>query len=93
MSLLSRMSEALAPLLPAAAVAGSQVGADMAKVLAEFREQRAEDFAALADRAGRSGVRLAAVEGERDAWRTYAHDLERLCLAAGLDMPAAPDDD
>lgn len=97
MSLFSRAIQALA--LPGPAMASGpspaerQNSLDLAKVLTEFREQRAEDFAQLADRAGRSGARLAETEKELDRWRAYAQDLERLCLQHGIPVPSAPDED
>ncbi|MDP4024473.1 hypothetical protein Q8W71_17750 [Methylobacterium sp. NEAU 140] len=93
MSLLSKVMHAFVPAIPTAIPAAQQTASELAQLVTEFREQRAEDFAAMADRAGRSGVRLANAERERDEWRAYARELERLCLGAGLDMPPAPDDD
>jgi hypothetical protein len=97
MRLLSRALQAFAPAGPAMASGPSpqarQESNDLLKVLTDFREQRAADFAQIADRAGRSGARLAETEARLDQWRTYAHELERLCMAHGIEMPAAPDED
>lgn len=97
MSILSRAMQAFAPSASAIASGPSpaaiQNGLDLAKVLDEFREQRAEDFAQLADRAGRSGAKLAEAEEQCERWRDYAQKLERLCLEHGIAMPPAPDED
>lgn len=92
MSLLSRTLQALVPGMPTVSAVAAQVDHDMAKILIEFREQRAEDFAAMADRAGRSGARLAEAEHELRQWQLYARALETACLAAGLELPEGPDD-
>lgn len=97
MSMWSKAIQALAPAGPAMASGPSQAerqnSMELAQVLTEFREQRAEDFAQLADRAGRSGARLAEAEVQLDRWRAYAQKLELLCLRLGIEMPPAPDED
>ena len=97
MSMWSKAIQAITPavpiLAPGPSPAARQNSVELAQVLTEFREQRAEDFAQLADRAGRSGAKLAEAEKDRDRWRAYAEKLERLCLQHGIAMPAAPDED
>lgn len=93
MSLLSRTLHAIRPGLPTVSAVAAQVDHDMTKILIEFREQRAEDFAAMADRAGRSGARLAETEHELRQWQLYAQALERVCLTAGLALPEGPGDE
>ncbi|MGU3668466.1 hypothetical protein ACLBX9_30155 [Methylobacterium sp. A49B] len=92
MNLLSKAIYAFMPAAPAGISAAQQTASDLANVLQEFREKRAEDFAQLADRAGRSGERLAEAERDRDQWMAYAEQLERLCLQHGITMPPAPDE-
>lgn len=93
MNLLSKAMYAFLPAEPAAIPAAQQTASDLADVLREFRQQRAEDFAQLADRAGKSGERLAGAERERDRWKDYAEQLEQLCLKHGIAMPPAPDEE
>ena len=93
MNILSRALQVFAPSGPAMASGprptARQNSLELSKVPTGFREQRAEDFAQLADRAGRSGARLAEAENERDRWCTYAKALELLCVAHGIEMPTA----
>lgn len=89
-------SKAIYAFLPAASAgisASQQTASDLADVLREFRQQRAEDFAQLADRAGRSGERLAEAERDRDRWKAYAKELEQRCMCGGISMPSAPDEE
>lgn len=66
MSILSRAMQAFVPIVPMAAASAAGHGAEMAKVLDDFRQKRADDFASLADRAGRRGAQLAEAQHERD---------------------------
>ncbi|GEP12770.1 hypothetical protein MGN01_46150 [Methylobacterium gnaphalii] len=71
---------------------GSATSGDIKQLVEEFREERADDIAQLADRAGRSGERLAITERERDPWRDYAKELERRCLVEGGAVPPVPNE-
>jgi hypothetical protein len=92
MSMLSKTFHALLPALAIAVPAAQRPSSELSQVLDEFREKRAEDFAQLADRAGRSGVRLAQAEAEIARWRAYAQSLECACMRHGIEMPSAPDE-
>lgn len=93
MGILRDMAEHLFPALTLSTAIAPKGGDEIRRLVEQFREERANDIAALADRAGRSGARLAIMERERDAWRAYAQALEKACLGAGLEMPLSPDEE
>ena len=88
MSFLDRAMSFLAPMPP-------QVFArqEMKSVLDGFRESQAQALARLVEETGTRGAELAMCRKELSMWRRYARDLERACLAAGAELPRAPDDD
>lgn len=65
MNLLGKAIYAFMPAAPAEISAAQQTVSDLADVLREFQQQRAGDFAQLADRAGKSGECFAEAERER----------------------------
>ena len=86
MSLAERLLAIFAP-LPAVALTR-----ELTSVVSDFREQRSRDMARLIEESSTRGAELANCQRERDGWRRYARELERVCLAAGVQIPPAPDD-
>ncbi|WP_158022283.1 hypothetical protein [Methylorubrum populi] len=64
----------------------------MLDVVDEFREKRTADFMEMAAKAGRNAARTAKAEQSLKDWKAYAHQLENVCMEAGLPMPPAPDE-
>ena len=66
---------------------------EILELVRQFQEERLQDIAKIADRAGRNGARVAFAERERDQWRRYARQLVQICMANGLELRRAPDVD
>lgn len=64
----------------------------VARLVDEFRETRLQDMAELLESRGTVGAQLAIDRQEIACWRRYACQLERACLATGIELPPAPDD-
>lgn len=87
MSLLDRAVAFLLPPSPHEVAA-----AHFRSALANFQKTRSEDLAHLLEQTEMRGAELARCRRELAAWRSYARELERLCMAAGLEMPRSPDE-
>lgn len=73
--------------IPSEALSKAMLG-----IVDDFREKRTADFMEMAAKAGRNAARTAKAEQSLREWKAYAHQLESVCMAAGLEMPSAPDE-
>lgn len=62
-------------------------------VLSGFGESQSREMARLIEESGTRGAELAMARREVNLGRRYARELERACLAAGAELPRAPDDE
>lgn len=69
-----------------------QLDASLSRAVDDFREERSKDLARLIESRSTVSAQLTAAKEDAAAWRTYARKLERVCLAAGLELPAGPDE-
>lgn len=69
-----------------------QFDMSMARAVDDFREERSKDLAKLIESRSTVAAQLTEARQELVYWRNYARKLEKTCLAAGLELPQAPDE-
>lgn len=89
---LGHMLSQILPTFQVEVIPSEALSKAMLGIVDDFREKRTADFMELAAKAGRNAARTAKAEQSLREWKTYAHQLESLCMEAGLEMPPAPDE-
>lgn len=89
---LGHMLSQILPTFQVEVIPSEAMSKAMLGIVDDFREMRTADFMEMAEKAGKNAARTAKAEQSLREWKDYARRLESLCLAAGLTMPAAPDE-